>query len=247
MQIREVLNDAKSGLIHPVYYLKGSDYYLQSFVIEKISKFFFNNEPTTKHFLHPDDFSQKEILDKLTTTDLFMTKQMFIILKPHRITGNARKDLLELCFNPIENHLIFLVNDDLSRRNSFFLKIETNINPINVQSPFSKEMKKWANYLIKTKGKQADFQVINLIVEIAGDSVGHLENEIEKLSIQIGERKIIQKKDLEKYSGWKKERKLWEFLLAFGEKNYNKSIFLGKTLLKDSHSMMSLSYPLVAF
>ena len=89
--------------------------------------------------------------------------------------------------------------------------------------------------------------MINLIVEIAGDSVGHLENEIEKLSIQIGERKIIQKKDLEKYSGWKKERKLWEFLLAFGEKNYSKSIFLGKTLLKDNHSMMSLLYPLVAF
>ncbi len=172
---------------------------------------------------------------------------MFIILKPHRITGNARKDLLELCFNPIENHLIFLVNDDFSRRNSFFLKIESNIDPVNVQSPFSKEMKKWANYLIKKKGKQADFQVINSIIEIAGDSVGHLENEIEKLSIQIGKRKIIQKKDLEKYSGWKKERKLWEFLLAFGEKNYSKSIFLGKTLLTDNHSMMSLLYPLVAF
>ena len=247
MQIREVLNDAKSGLIHPVYYLKGSDYFLQSFVIKKISKFFFNNEPITKHFLHPDDLSQKEILDKLTTSDLFMTKQMFIILKPHRITGNARKDLLELCFNPIENHIIFLVNDDFSIRNSFFLKIETNIDPINVQSPFSKEMKKWANYLIKKKGKQANFQVINLIVEIAGDSVGHLENEIEKLSIQIGERKIIQKKDLEKYSGWKKERKLWEFLLAFGEKNYSKSIFLGKTLLTDNHSMLSILYPLLAF
>tara|TARA_Y100000591_G_scaffold245811_1_gene216776 strand:+ start:4171 stop:5145 length:975 start_codon:yes stop_codon:yes gene_type:complete len=247
MQIREVLNDAKSGLIHPVYYLKGSDYFLQSFVIEKISNFFFNNEPIAKHFLHPDDLSQKEILDKLTTSDLFMTKQMFIILKPHRITGNARKDLIELCFNPIENHLIFIINDDFSRRNSFFLKIESNIDPIDVQSPFSNEMKKWANYLIKKKGKQADFQVINLIVEIAGDSVGHLENEIEKLSIQIGERKIIQKKDLEKYSGWKKERKLWEFLLAFGEKNYSKSIFLGKTLLKNNHSMMSLLYPLVAF
>ena len=247
MHIREVLNDAKSDSIHPVYYLKGSDYYLQSFVIEKISKFFFNKEPITKHFLHPDDLSQKEILDKLTTSDLFMTKQMFIIFKPHRINGNARKDLIELCFNPIENHIIFLVNDDYSKRNSFFLKIESNIDPINVQSPFSKEMKKWANYLIKKRGKQANFQVINLIVEIAGDSVGHLENEIEKLSIQIGERKIIQEKDLEKYSGWKKERKLWEFLLAFGEKNYSKSIFLGKTLLTDNHSMMSILYPLVTF
>ena len=119
MQIREVLNDAKSGLIHPVYYLKGSDYFLQSFVIEKISNFF-NNEPIAKHFLHPDDLSQKEILDKLTTSDLFMTKQMFIILKPHRITDDARKDLIELCFNPIENHLMFLINDDFQEGILFF-------------------------------------------------------------------------------------------------------------------------------
>ena len=45
MQIREVLNDAKYGLIHPVYYLKGSDYFLQSFVIEKYRIFFLITNP----------------------------------------------------------------------------------------------------------------------------------------------------------------------------------------------------------
>ena len=41
--------------------------------------------------------------------------------------------------------------------------------------------------------------------------MGHLENEIEKLSIQIGERKKIQEKDLEKYSGWKKKENSGNF------------------------------------
>jgi len=246
MQIRQVINDIKSGVIHPVYYLKGSDYFLQSFVIDKVLQVYFDNGPITKHFLHPDDLTAKQIIDQLTTSDLFMMKQAFIIFQPQRLMGKARQDLLELCLNPIENHILFLINDDYRSKNVFFSKIESSINPINIQSPFLNDMKKWANYIIKKKGKQASHKVIESIVEIAGDSVGHLENEIEKLSIQIGERNRILDSDLEKHSGWKRERKLWEFLIAFGEKNYDKCILLGKSLIRDNHNMISMVYPLVA-
>ena len=246
MKIKQALNEAKLGNTQSVYYLKGADYFLQNFFIEKISQIFFDKESTSKRLLHPDDMSAKEIVEQLMIKDLFMMKQVFIIVEPQRITGKAQKDFIELCFSPIENHLLFLINDNYYSSSTFFSKIESRFDFIDVQSPFTKEMKQWANYLIKKRGKQANYKVIDMIVDMAGDSVAHLDNEIEKLSIQIEDRENILITDLEKSSGWKKDRKLWEFLKAFSEKNYDESILLGKSLLLDNQNMISMMYPLVA-
>ena len=45
------------------------------------------------------------------------------------------------------SYQVVLINDDWISKTAFFKKIETFINPIDVQTPFINEMKKWANYL----------------------------------------------------------------------------------------------------
>mgnify|MGYP001311350739 FL=1 len=80
MKVKDAINDLKSGLLKPIYFLKGGDQFLQSFIIDKISRYFFNDEPENKYFLLPNDIKDKEIIDRLTITDLFATKTLFIFL-----------------------------------------------------------------------------------------------------------------------------------------------------------------------
>ncbi len=247
MKIREALNDARKGVVYPVYFLKGNDHFLQTFFIKKIATEFFKDNPIIKNFMHPDDMKGSEIIDRLTITDLFSSKQIFIIRNPQRIVGKAKLDLFDFCRKPIDNHILFLVNDDWKSKNNFFTKLELIIEPINVQTPFDQEMKKWAKYLIQKKNKNTHQKVVNMLVDMAGDSVKHLENEIEKISLNIGERSTIEIKDLEQFSGWKRDRQLWEFLLAFGKKDYYKTILLGKILISNYKTMIPLIYPLTTF
>jgi len=247
MKIKEALNSLRNGVLYPVYYLKGNDHYLQNFFTEKIAESFFNTDPIKRNYLHPDDTKGKEIIDRLTTTDLFMSKQIFIIRNPQQIRGKPVQTLLEYCIKPIDNHILLLINDDWTVKNSFLSKIESIIEPIDVQTPFSNDVKKWANYFIKQRCKIAEPKSVDLIVNIAGDTLNHLENEIEKISLLIGERTTIKQTDILEFSTWKRERKLWEFLLMLGEKDYKNSILLGKTLISNHQTMVSLIYPLTAF
>ncbi len=50
--------------------------------------------------------------------------------------------------------------------------------------------------------------------------------------------------DIEKFSGWKRERQRWEFLQALGSKDYDKAIALGKAIITSNDTMISLIYPL---
>ena len=104
----------------------------------------------------PDDMGGKEIIEKLSSTDLFERYKLFIIREPQKILGRSSSDLIEICKNPNPGHLIFLISDDWSTKSNFLKKIESFIEPIETQSPFEQDMVKWAKYLIKEKNKSAD-------------------------------------------------------------------------------------------
>ena len=52
-----------------------------------------------KVLMLPDDMSGKEIVDRITTKDLFSTKKIFIIRDPQKIKGKASIDLIFMLFS----------------------------------------------------------------------------------------------------------------------------------------------------
>ena len=244
MIIKNAINDLKTGAILPIYYLKGGDQFLQSFFIEKVSVAFFGDMPADKTLMLPDDMKGKEIIDRLTMSDLFSSKKLFILRNPQQLKGKPNDDLLAYCKSPMESHVLIIINDDWMNKAAFFKKLDKLTDSINVQTPFSPDINKWANYFFKERGKIAHRDVVDIMVDMAGDSVAHLNNEIEKVCLWAGKRKSIEPNDIEMFSGWKRERQRWEFLLALGGKNYDKAISLGKTIITSNDSMISLIYPL---
>ena len=105
MIIKAAINDLKNGSILPIYYLKGGDQFLQSFFIQKVSESFFGDLPEKKTLMLPDDMKGKEILDRLTMSDLFASKKLFILRNPQHLKGKVGDDLLAYCQKPNENHV----------------------------------------------------------------------------------------------------------------------------------------------
>ena len=244
MKVNDAINDLKAGNISPVYFLKGNDQFLQSFFIEKLSKTFFGHEKEDKTLMLPDDMKGKEIMARLTMRDLFASKKLFVLRNPQQLKGKPGDDLFAYCESPIESHVLILINDDWMKKAAFLTKLEKIADPVVVQTPYANGMKKWANYFFKEQGKSAHSSVVNIIVEMAGDSVAHLNNEIEKVCLWTGDRNAIDSDDIEKFSGWKRERQRWEFLQALGSKDYDKAIALGKAIITSNDTMISLIYPL---
>ena len=246
MKIKEAIAGLKKDMIYPIYLLKGNDHFLQDFFIEKLSEEFFGSSKIEKVLMLPDDMSGKEIVDRITTTDLFSTKKIFIIRDPQKIKGKASIDLVNFCKNPVADCVTIFLIDDWAIKSSFHGKVQANAIQVDVQTPFANDLKKWTKFLIKKRGKTASLNVENTLIEMAGDSLVHLDNEIEKICLIIGNRSAIEIEDVERFSGWERDRQRWEFLLALGEKKYSKAILLGRNLITKSESMLSLIIPITA-
>jgi DNA polymerase III delta subunit len=187
--------------------------------------------------------SGKEILDRLSTQDLFSSKRLFILRDPHKLKGKANLELIDICLNPIDNHTLVLILDDWTS-SKIIKKIEKIISPIDTQTPMDNEVVKWVKYLFKINGKVINHDVIRHLVKNSGDSLSHISNEIEKICICLGDRDLVNLEDVVMFSGWEREHKRWEFLKSLGNRNYVESMKTGKILINNQETMISLLYPL---
>lgn len=243
IKIKTVLNELTQNVVRPIYLLKGNDYFLQNFFVDYLTKTIFKSGAVEKFFLSIDEMSGKEIIDRIINQDLFASKKIFILRNPQQLKGKANLELIKLCSKPIENHILVLISDEWSS-SIIIKKIEKVITPIETQTPYENEIIKWVKYLFKINRKVIDQECIKLLIKNSGDTLSHLNNEVEKICLSVGERELINLNDVKMFSGWKREHQRWEFLRSLGNKNYDESMRLGKMLINNQETMTSLLYPL---
>ncbi len=245
-ELKNAIRSIQANNIKPVYYLKGDDHFLQNFFIEKLCNSIFIEEKINKNFLTPNEMPGKEIIDNILFSDLFNSKKLFILVDPQKVKGRPLKDLLNYCSNPDSNHVLVLINDNYMDKSSFTRSITKFLDPINVSTPFDKDLYKWARFFFKEYDKTAEYSVIEEIVENYGDSVFNIKNEIDKLCILIDSKKISSS-DLITSDLWVRSRQRWELLISIGKRDLERSIKLSKAIIGDNETMISLIYPLTSF
>ena len=240
----DILRTIQGGDVEPVYFLLGEEYYLQHLIIEHIGKAIFGKSKQNKTLLLPDELSNKEIIDQLTQADLFSSKKLFILRNPAALRNKYREELLDYCRNPLQNHNLIIIEDDYGDRKAMTKELKKNIDTISVQIPFTNEMKKWTRFFLKEKNLLAAENVINALIEIAGDSVYHIANEVEKIALNVTDDETVTLDMIYQFSGWRRDYQRWEFLQAIGLRKIEKALPLGQSLFRQGQTMLGLIFPL---
>ncbi|MFL2989673.1 MAG: DNA polymerase III subunit delta [Candidatus Neomarinimicrobiota bacterium] len=243
--IKHILLNLKAGEINNVYVLKGEDLFLQNFFIEKLSNKLFLDSSCSKELLTPNELSGKEILDKILSSDLFNSKKLIILRDPQQIKGKVSKELISYCDQPIMNHFLVLICDNYLDKSSFFKNLSSEIPFINVSTPFQSQMIKWANFFVKNNEKNISPDVLKEIINICGDSLYNLKNEIDKICLMT-EEKNLKIEHINFDSSFSRSRKRWELMSSLGARDLKKTIKLGKSIIDSSETMVSLIFPMAA-
>jgi len=246
--INNAIQSLEGGRLNPVYFLMGEDQYLQQFFTEKLSHILFKNEPIQKMVLIPDEIGSKDIIEHLTATDLFSAKKLFLLRNPNALKGKTRDEFVEYCQRPTIGHTLIIMHDEFGAKNKFLESLVGMIKPVSCSTPFENGMVPWAKSFFQDNGIQhVSADILKSIVEIAGDSLNHLKNEIDKIAILVEPNAEIKQNDIEQFSGWKRKFKQYEFFNYLGQKKLKESMELGRALVSQDTSMINLLYPLTEF
>jgi DNA polymerase-3 subunit delta len=89
---------------------------------------------------------------------------------------------------------------------------------------YDNQLPQWASDMVERHGLSINQKALALLVDHIGNDLNRIQNEIEKLAVNLAGRKSITEDDIEKYIGVSKEFNVFELQDALAKKNLPKAI-----------------------
>ena len=190
--------------------------------------------------------SAKDFLAALYNQSLFVTKRMFIVRDLHKIKTH-KEELNKYIKSPDPNNCVIFINEEYSSKSKIFNDIKKQSTSVNVSPPFENKIKEWVTYILKLKEYKMSSSDLNTLINIYGDSIGSVINEIEKIYLINGGKKDLS---LENFSLADKSSRvyfLWHILDHLGSKNLGNALIVYESLVNHGYSNIQILIKLYQF
>jgi len=237
--IGQLIKRIHSNEISPVYSLFGNDSFLQDFFIQELVTYFLGDSGTKRH-ISLDDDREAQLLADLSAFSLFSERKLLVVRQIKKLSVNARKELVDYFKNPNCDTCLVLIAEDYDDRNSIQKLLKIHTLSVDVRVPFPSKMKKWIIFIIKSRGYNINDGTISNLIDLYGDSIAHVINEIEKITLMVGSKTKIDDTIIETQLSAGREYHIWQLQDAIGCKNTGKSISIVKSLIENGTGIPQL-------
>ncbi len=205
---------------------------------------------------HPGPFNLTSYdmdLDKLESaindckTMPFMSEKKVVVIKRPTFLekGNSNQNVLSLIDyldNPSDNTILIIdatnINIDESKEVSIMLRKKAEVSETRDLSEV--EMRGWLKRQFGVMGVEIEENAVELFFEYVGTNLVQAKSEVEKLLNYIGDRKIINMRDVASCVSEEGETNVFALTKAITSKDKNKIMEIYYSLLKSGNDQMKL-------
>ena len=221
MSAEKILNDWSRKTYKPVYWLEGEEPYY----IDKLTQF-------AEHRILPDDqisfnlsvFYGKdakvdEVINACKRYPMFHEIQVVVLKEAQQLRD---LDKLETYIsNPLASTIFVVAHKEkkVDGRSKLSKILKTKAEVLSTKKLYDNELPEWALSMIKNKTLDIQSKALHMLVGHIGNDLQRIENEVDKLSINLKGRKQITEDDIENFIGISKEFNIFELQAAIVNKD----------------------------
>ena len=226
MSAEKILSDWKKKLFKPVYWLEGEeDYYIDRVVNYSEHNILLESEASFNlSVFYGKDASWSDVVNACMRYPMFAEKQVVLLKEAQQM-----KDIDKL-ENYIEHPLastIFVVSykeKTLDKRTKLYKTIKKDGEVFTSEKIKEYKLVDWVTDYVQSQDFSMSQKGILLLVDHLGNDLNRIVNELEKITVNLGQRKTITEDDIEKYVGVSKEYNAFELQAAMSKKDLAKAI-----------------------
>jgi DNA polymerase III subunit delta len=226
MALEKILTDLKKHTYKPVYWLEGEEEYFIDQVIDYAEKNILseNEAGFNLTIFYGRDTSWPDLFNACRKYPMFSDRQV-VLLKEAQAMRDIEK-LEAYVEKPLASTLLFVAYKgkkiDGRTRLSKLLKEKAVL--LTTKKKYDNELPEWTSDLIKSKGYSITNKALFLLIDHIGNDLSRLNNEIDKLTLNLQSRKNITEDDVETFVGISKEFNVFELQQAIANKDLYKAI-----------------------
>jgi DNA polymerase-3 subunit delta len=226
MSAEKIIGEWKKKQFKPVYWLEGEE----DFFIDKIVDF------AEHHILseaeagfnltvfYGKDADWTQVINACTRYPMFSERQVVILKEAQQMRD------IEKLEGYIEHPLtstVFVVSykeKKVDGRSRLAKLLKEKSVLFTTKKMYENQLPEWTNELVQSKGYSISQKAVLLLVDHIGNDLSRIDNEIDKMLVNLGSRTNITEDDIEKYVGISKEYNPFELQGAMASKDLPKAM-----------------------
>ncbi len=224
--VREIAKNISDRKFHPIYFLMGDEPYY----IDKISEHILNTVLTEEE----KGFNQMTLYGKETNIDdivgnakryPMMADHQVLVVKEAQHLSRTIENLVAYADNPQPTTVLVICYKykKLDKRKKLYKTIQKTGLLFESKKLYENQVSDWIRKLLSGKGLHISPKASAMLVEFLGTDLGKISNELDKLTLVIGDAREITPQLIESHIGISKDYNNFELKKAIGERNISKA------------------------
>ncbi|MDB5201210.1 MAG: holA [Ferruginibacter sp.] len=225
MSAEKIMAAWKKKSFKPVYWLEGDeDYYIDSLMNYAEHELLPADEASFNlTVFYGRDAEFASVMNACKRYPMFAEKQVVLLKEAQHM---KEIDKLEAYVSAPLASTIFIVaykGKSLDKRTKLYKLLQTHSEYLKT-AKLEGKIAEWITELVQSKGYSIRSKSVALLEEHIGNDLSRIANEIDKISINLKDKKEIDEDDIEKYIGISKEYNVFELQAAITKKDLPKAI-----------------------
>ncbi|HEX6431959.1 MAG TPA: DNA polymerase III subunit delta [Niastella sp.] len=226
MSAEKIISDWKKKLFKPVYWLEGEEDYF----IDKVVHYAEHNILTESEagfnltVFYGRDADWTQVINACKRYPMFAERQVVLLKEAQHMRDI---DKLESYIAQPLSSTIFVVSykeKKVDGRTQLAKLLKTKAELFTTKKMYDNQLPDWTNEMVKAKGFTISQKAVLLLVDHIGNDLSRIDNEVNKMLVNLGTRTNITEDDIEKYVGVSKEYNPFELQSAMAAKDLSKAM-----------------------
>ncbi|NIG57324.1 DNA polymerase III subunit delta [Chitinophaga sp. Cy-1792] len=224
MEYQDIIKDWKQGKFKALYWLEGDEDFFIDQVVNHAEQHLLTEAEKGFNLtvLYGKDTDWSTVINTCRRYPMFAERQV-VVLKE----AQAMRDLLKLetyIDNPLSTTVFVVAHKQgkIDGRSKMAKLIKEKGVLLSTKKLYDNQLPAWAEAYVSGRGLSISQKAAILLVDHIGNDLSRIANEIDKLLVNLPEKKKIDESDIEKYVGISKEYNVFELQNALGQKNTSK-------------------------
>ena len=226
MSAEKIIADWKKKNFKPIYWLEGEESYYIDMVVNYAEHNILNESESGFNLtvFYGRDADWATVVNACMRYPMFAEKQVVLLKEAQhmkdieKLEGYVGKPLASTIF------VVGYKEKKLDARTKFSKLIKEKGEVVTTKKLYDNQLPEWTSKMIALHGLTINPKALALLVDHIGNDLNRLQNEVEKLSVNLLNRKNITEEDIETYIGISKEFNVFELQDAIAQKNLAKAI-----------------------
>ncbi len=222
----KIIANWKKNVFDAVYWLEGEEPFYIDELVDYAEKHLLKeaDQAFNLSIFYGKDADWTQVLNACKRYPVSAEKQVVILKEAQQM--NQLEKLVSYIENPLSSTIFIVAHKDknVDGRSALAKLLKTKAVVVSTKKMYDNKLPEWVNAWVSERGYQISPKAVQIIVDHIGNDLNRIQNELEKLIVNLGDRKKMTEDDIEKYIGISKEYNAFEFQDAVAQRNFSKSI-----------------------